>query len=171
MPFSNPDFPNQVFSTVEELREAQRLRRQVEEDISNRSEEVTRVTATIIPAPQNLLEQKVADLEKLVQSLQQKLDTQEEEDQEPLNPDNLPIGMVLQGESKGHRYTLEVLADGYLCSTGHIEPTLSAAAERVSGNRRSGWKFWKDFYGNPIGEATGRFKKHAAASPFADPMS
>ncbi len=92
-------------------------------------------------------------------------DSGEEPEGSPVNKDGLPVGMVLQGESKGQRYTLEILPEGYLCSTGQIEPTLSAAAQRVSGNRRSGWKFWCDFYGNPIGEATGRFKKRDSAVP------
>lgn len=166
MPFTNPDFPNQIFSTIEELQEAYAQRKRIEEDLANRSEdvEVTRVTATVIPAPQSVLEQRLMELERQLEEVTRRLHKQGEEP--TINKDGLPVGMVLQGESKEKRYTLEVLEEGYLCSTGEIAPTLSAAAEKVSGNRRSGWAFWKDGQGTPIGEITGRFIKHELTDPF-----
>ena len=164
MPFTNPDFPGREFTTVEELKEAYSKRENIEKELESRSEEITKVVATIIPAPPELIESRVVSLEKEMEELRSQIGSSEEDPEtNPVNKDNLPIGMVLQGESKGRKYTLEILAEGYLCSTGHIEPTLSAAAQKVSGNRRSGWKFWCDFYGNPIGEATGRFSKGASS--------
>ncbi|MBD3260780.1 MAG: DUF2924 domain-containing protein [Candidatus Altiarchaeales archaeon] len=160
MPFTNPDFPNQVFNTVEELQEAYKKRDRVEKDLASRGAGVTKVTATIVPVPEGTLERKLAELERQVEEMSQKLEGKRAE----YNKDNLPIGMVLQGESKGTHYTLEVLEEGYLCSTGEIAKTLSSAAELVSGNRRSGWAFWKDGNGTPIGEITGRFNKDGAAS-------
>lgn len=163
MPFTNPDFPNQVFQTVAELKEAQEKRQQIEKELESRAGEITRVTATVIPAPPSVLEKRIAELEeKLAQATRQLGDPSQPSE----NKDGLPIGMVLQGESKGQRYTLEVLEEGYLCSTGHIEPTLSAAAEKVSGNRRSGWAFWRDGYNTPVGEITGRFSKREVTDPF-----
>lgn len=165
MPFTNPDFPNQVFSTVEELQEAYAARRRVEAEIAARSgeaSEITQVTATIIPAPQSLLERRIMELESQLEKVTRQL----EEKVPELNKDNLPTGMILQSESKGQRFTLEVLEEGYLTSTGEVSDTLSHAAEAVSGNRRSGWAFWKDGRGTPIGEITGRFTKHDLTDPF-----
>lgn len=164
MPFTNPDFPNQIFNTVTELQEAYAKRQKVEKEIENRSEQINRVTATIIPTPQTIIEKRLLELEKRIDTIYGKL--REKEDSPTANKDGLPIGMVLKGESKGQSYSLEVLEDGYLCSTGDIEATLSSAAERVSGNRRSGWSFWKDGRGTPIGEITGRFTKHELTDPF-----
>ena len=58
MPFTNPNFPNQIFSSMDEFYEAQLRRQKVEEEIKSRSEEVTKVTATIVPTPQNILEKR-----------------------------------------------------------------------------------------------------------------
>ncbi len=81
------------------------------------------------------------------------------------NKEGLQIGLILRGESKGRFFTLEVLDDGYCCSDGSIYESLSGAAQGVSGNRRSGWKFWTDVAGTPIGETTGRFKRNASNDP------
>jgi hypothetical protein len=58
------------------------------------------------------------------------------------------------------------MEEDYLCSDGNIYQSLSGAALGVSGNRRSGWKFWKDIEGNAIGELTGRFKGESRTNPF-----
>ncbi len=164
MSFTNKDFPNRVFNTVKELEDAIEKGKQIEENIAARSdvdEVITRVTATIFPSPQGALERRVILLEQQLADFQSNLGKSKK------NKDNLPVGMVLRGESKGQSYTLEILEEGYLCSTGEIEATLSAAAERVSGNRRSGWVFWTDGKGTPIGEITGRFDKRELTDPFA----
>lgn len=171
MPFTNPDFPGQVFSTVGELQDASDRRLRVENDLARRTQEtededsITKVTAIVIPTPREVLERRVILLEQHLKKVLKLLETKESEDSKT-NNDNLPIGMVLKGESKGKDYTLEVLDKGYLCSTGEITTTLSAAAEAASGNRRSGWAFWKDMQGIPIGEITGRFKKRDRTNAF-----
>lgn len=54
----------------------------------------------------------------------------------------IPVGTVLHGTSRGKSFFLEVVADGFV--VGQIKyPSLSAAAEAVSGVRRSGLAFWK----------------------------
>ncbi len=161
MPFTNPSFPGQVFDSIDEFNEARRKRTEVEGSIAERSEEITTVTATVIPASKDLLERKVSALEKRMQDLESKVIS------EPTgNKEGLEVGTTLRGESRGQTYTLDVLDDGYLCSDGNIYDSLSGAALGVSGNRRSGWKFWKDVAGTPIGELTGRFKKNASNNPF-----
>ncbi len=79
------------------------------------------------------------------------------------NKDGLPIGLVLIGTSRGPDgvstdYMLIVEELGY--SVVHMfegQPlayqSLSAAAEAVSGVRRSGWTFWKLEDGRSVKEA------------------
>jgi len=167
MAFTNPDFPGREFKTVDELREATQESKRIESNLAaaHDDEEVTKVTATIIPSPQYALERRAILLEQQLESVIRQLEAASN-NETTLNSDNLPIGMVLKGESKGKSHKLEVLEEGYLCSTGEIVATLSAAAEEVSGNRRSGWKFWTDGQGTPIGEITGRFEKHELKDPF-----
>jgi hypothetical protein len=168
MPFTNPDFPGRIFKTTNELQSAVQESKRIESDLAAAAagdDEVMSVTATIIPSPQYALERRVILLEQQIESLTRQLEAMSD-NKSSLNKDNLPIGMVLKGESKGESHNLEILEEGYLCSTGEIVATLSAAAEEVSGNRRSGWAFWTDGQGTPIGEITGRFNKHELADPF-----
>lgn len=168
MPFTNPSFPGQIFSTVEEFEEARRKRAEIETNLAQRAsiaDDIVRVTATIIPAPKDLLERKVVSLERQVEEIRQKLSSIVSEEATH-NREGLSIGTVLRGESRGEEYTLEVLEEGYLCSNGKIYDSLSGAALGVSENRRSGWKFWKDVAGIPVGEITGRFAKNASNNPF-----
>lgn len=164
MAFTNPDFPNQIFKTFDEYEEARKKRANVEKSIAERAqaEEITKVTATVIPASKELVERKMVDLEKRIRELEHKASGSHPTH----NREGIQIGTVLRGESKGQEYTLEVLDEKYLCSDGVIYDTLSGAALGVSGNRRSGWKFWRDVAGTPIGEITGRFQKNAASNPF-----
>lgn len=167
MPFTNPDFPNQIFDTIQQLEEAYKKRKEIETELAVRAEEsnqITHVTATVIPAPSSLLERRILELESRLEEITNQL--QEKSGVLKTNKDNLPIGMILKGESKGQSYTLEITEDGYFTSTGEIADTLSQAAEIVSGNRRSGWAFWKDGRGTPIGNITGRFSKHGLTDPF-----
>lgn len=171
MPFTNKQFPGQTFKDVPDLKEAQRRRREVEDSIATRSEEITHVTATVIPAPKALLERSVADLQSQVSELSSEVRRLVTKGAEPAvekkpNKEGLRVGTILQSESRGKKYTLEVLDEDYLCSDGTIYQSLSGAALGVSGNRRSGWKFWKDIEGNPIGELTGRFKSESRGNPF-----
>lgn len=166
MPFTNPDFPGRVFNTTAELQEAIQESKKIESSLAAQSDDtVMSVTATIVPAPQDALERRVILLEQQLEDMARKLEDKQE-NKVTLNKDNLPIGMVLKGESKGETHKLEILEEGYLCSSGEVVATLSAAAEEVSGNRRSGWAFWTDGRGTPIGEITGRFKKRELNDPF-----
>jgi hypothetical protein len=59
------------------------------------------------------------------------------------NKDGIPIGLSLMGSSiKGGIHVLTVNADGYYIGITKYD-SLSAAAEVVSGVRRSGWTYWK----------------------------
>lgn len=166
MPFTNPNFPGQTFRTVAEYEEARRRREEIERTLASRSdlEQVTSITATILPAEQSLMEAKIAKLEKEIEKLQAAFESLDpEETKEQLNAEGITVGKVLIGESKGRKFTLEVLDQGYLCSDGKIYHSLSGAALGVSGNRRSGWRFWKVQEGQSVGEKSGRFRTHAHA--------
>jgi len=168
MPYTNRDFPGRKFSNTKEQEDAQEKRNSIEQEISERQTRdntITCVTATIIPAPQSVLERRLLEAERRIDELNRIIEKGPPKTS-TLNKDNLPIGMILQGQSKGKDYTLEILEEDYLCSTGDIVPSLSAAAGRVSGVRRSGWEFWTDRKGTPIGTITGRFNKDECSDPF-----
>lgn len=58
-----------------------------------------------------------------------------------INKDGIPYHINLIGNTRGVPYILTVEKDAYY--VGHTPyRTLSAAAEGVSGSRRSGWMFW-----------------------------
>lgn len=164
MPFTVKEYPGQRFETIDEYTEAKRRRISVEKSLEARAmepepEELTRVTATVLPAPPRVVETKLVELERevarLSTTISRMLESPKEEKRE------LETGKVLHGESQGRKFTVEVLENGYLCSDGKIYESLSGAALGVSGNRRSGWKFWKDATGTPIGVVIGRFSDHA----------
>lgn len=161
MPFVNRDYPGQIFDSFEEFEEARHKRKEIENSLAERAGEIINVTATVLPASKKLLEQKIVDLERKMDKILKFVERKPTE-----NKEGLRIGLVLRGESRGREYTLEVIDEGYLCSNGVIYQSLSGAAEGVSENRRSGWKFWKDVEGTPIGNVSGRFKINAANSPF-----
>lgn len=171
MPFTNPDFPGQMFRTIGEYDEARQKRRDIEKKLVEREgKEATSVTVTLIPVPQALLERKVAQLEEKLGDLQTQLHNLLSHTpglyKRRTNDEGLKIGTILRGESKGREYTLEVLERGYLCSDGQIYQSLSGAALGVSGNRRSGWKFWRAQNGSSVGEESGRFLVHVGNNPF-----
>jgi len=58
------------------------------------------------------------------------------------NDEVIPTGTVLTGNTKGVNYFCQVKEDGFYVGVTKY-PSLSAAAEGVSGVRRSGWTFWK----------------------------
>ena len=73
-----------------------------------------------------------------------------------LNKDGLPIGMKLTGtSSKRGTYLLMVGSTAYYVG-GTAFDSLSAAAEAVSGVRRSGWTFWKTIDGTTVKDAFGK---------------
>jgi len=163
MPFTVREFPGQIFRNMNEYREAEKIRKEIHANLEDRERiyedepQKARVTATIIPADQHLVERRVAIIESKVDALVDRFDALLEPNPPAENKEGLQVGTTLCGESKGVRFTLEVIEDGYLCSNGDIYQSLSGAALGVSGNRRSGWVFWKDIHGTSIGEITGRF--------------
>ena len=163
MPFTVREFPGQLFRNMNEYKEATRIRKETyasleaPERIYADEPQKTRVTATVIPAPRELVENRVAAIESRLDALIDVVRALQEPGPPAENKEGLRVGTTLRGESKGSRFTLEVLEEGYLCSNGDIYPSLSGAALGVSGNRRSGWVFWKDIHGTSIGELTGRF--------------
>lgn len=163
MPFTVKEFPGQRFETIDEYTEARKRRADVESSIEARSkepekEELTRVTATVLSAPPRVVETKLVELESEVTRLSGIINVLLGSSKAEKR--DLEVGVILHGESQGKRFTVEVLENGYLCSDGKIYESLSGAALGVSGNRRSGWKFWKDITGTPIGVAIGRFPEH-----------
>jgi hypothetical protein len=170
MPFRVKEFPGQLFNNMDEYREAQTRRKDIERELANRASarekepHQTRVTATLIPADRELVEKRVAMVESKLGTLIKEVDVLKQTKPPEKNKEGLKVGTTLWGESKGNRFTLEVLGDDYLCSNGEIYQSLSGAALGVSDNRRSGWVFWKDINGIPIGEITGRLKSEPKGS-------
>jgi hypothetical protein len=64
----------------------------------------------------------------------------------------IPEGTVLTGETRGLPYFLKVRDGGFYVGITKYD-SLSAAAEGVSGVRRSGWTFWKLPDGKTVKEA------------------
>ena len=55
--------------------------------------------------------------------------------------DEIPVGTILKGMTQGTPFWCVVKPDGYYVGINRYE-SLSAAAQAVSGVRRSGWTFW-----------------------------
>lgn len=55
----------------------------------------------------------------------------------------IPVGTILTGSSKGKNFLAVVEAVDRIKVGNTLYSSLSAAAEGVSGVRRSGWSFWK----------------------------
>ena len=159
--FTVDGFINKTFETIAEYEEA-KLERAALEDCEP---QITEITAVLLPASKDVLEEKVLALEKQLTELCMKT----EKPKPTKNKEGITVGTLLQGESKGSKYTLEVLDIGYSCSDGSKYASLSGAAEGVSGNKRSGWKFWRNLDGRSIGEAIGRFKLNEQLNPFELP--
>ena len=75
------------------------------------------------------------------------------EESETVNGDDLPLNTAYLGITKGVPYILTVNDIGEYIVGGKKFGSLSAAAEHVSGVRRSGWTFWKTFDGKTLKEA------------------
>lgn len=85
-----------------------------------------------------VLEQQIDHMKKMIQSLKTKKTPSN------LNKDGVPIGLECWGTTEKVPYLLimSVEIDGYRIGNFKYS-SLSAAAEAVSGVRRSGWVFWK----------------------------
>jgi hypothetical protein len=64
----------------------------------------------------------------------------------------IPVGTTLVGITKGTPFWLAVKEDGFYVGI-HKFNSLSAAAEKVSGVRRSGHAFWKFYEGKYTGKS------------------
>ena len=87
----------------------------------------------------NVLEQQIEHMQKMIRSLKTKKVASSN-----LNKDGVPIGLECWGTTENSPYlqVMTVEIDGY--RIGNFKyASLSAAAEVVSGVRRSGWVFWK----------------------------
>jgi len=105
----------------------------------------------------NILEQQVAHMSKIIAGLKGKNKKTTNAYQDPtghVNKDGLPVGLMCYGVTSKYPFPifLEVEEGGYLVGTTPYE-SLSAAAEAVSGVRRSGWAFWKLNDGTTLKEA------------------
>ncbi len=100
------------------------------------------------------LEQRLIHMTNMLDSLfamvKDLSDTTDKEKNEEINKTidkkkadlTIPVDTILTGNTKGLSYFLQVRKDGfYVGETKH--ESLSAAAEVISGTRRSGWTFWK----------------------------
>jgi hypothetical protein len=88
----------------------------------------------------DILEQQIGHMQKMIQSLK----TKKIKEVSNLNKDGVPINLECWGTTENSPYmqimTTEI--DGY--RIGNFKyGSLSAAAQAVSGVRRSGWVFWK----------------------------
>lgn len=73
-----------------------------------------------------------------------------------VNKDNIPVNTSLIGITRGVPYTLTISGDGsYYVGITKFQ-SLSAAAQAVSGVRRSGWVFWKLANGKTVKETYSR---------------
>ena len=87
----------------------------------------------------NILEQQIEHMQKMIRSLKTKGSVPSN-----LNKDGIPIGIECWGTTEKTPFLqiMNVEIDGY--RIGNFKyASLSAAAEAVSGVRRSGWVFWR----------------------------
>jgi len=91
-------------------------------------------------ASQDSLYSLIKDMRREIQELRHiDQDSRIEDGQDKLN---VPIGTVLRGTTKGVPFWCYVKDDGFYVGITRY-PSLSAAAEGVSGVRRSGLVFWR----------------------------
>lgn len=112
------------------------------------------------------LEQKVFHLTNsldnlftMVKELTDKVDTDKNkvigaviEKKKKENKVEIPEGTILTGTTRGLNYFMHIKDSGFYVGITRYE-SLSAAAEGVSGVRRSGWTFWKLPDGKNVKEA------------------
>lgn len=113
-------------------------------------------SATIVQSPENIVE-RLAWLEARIAAMQEafnitKTTLIKKENAEPTqnayesiekNREGLPLNTCLIGKTKGTPYVLTIWKDGKYYIGNKEFASLSAAAQHVSGVRRSGWAFWK----------------------------
>lgn len=113
-----------------------------------------------------ILEKQVDDILKIISLLKSRLTPTQRSSKTKyskldaphgLNKDNIPIGLVCIGETEKKPFPVCMTVKENSYQVGDEEfASLSAAAEAVSGVRRSGWVFWKVPDGRTLKEAVGR---------------
>lgn len=112
-------------------------------------------TAVLVQEPANLndkvkmLEASITAMQEAFSITRKTLITKEQADPAlnayavEKNKEGLPLSTCLIGVTKGIPYVLTIWTDGKYYVGNKKFASLSAAAEAVSGVRRSGWTFWK----------------------------
>jgi len=107
-----------------------------------------------------------ASIEKHIKELEKRLHQVEKEVRSFIRDKNtlvsesakvpdVPYDVLFVGHSRGRQYTMIHTKEGFKVGN-RIYPSLSAAAEGVSGVRRSGWTFWCLPDGRTAKEAFGK---------------
>jgi len=101
-----------------------------------------------------ILEQQIVHMQNTIRRLKGTTDRPIADVTEGLNKDGIPIALECYGSTESNPFLmfLTVEEDGYRIGT-HKFASLSAAAQAVSGVRRSGWTFWKLPDGTTLKEA------------------
>ncbi|KKN37796.1 hypothetical protein LCGC14_0759970 [marine sediment metagenome] len=122
---------------VEEVQVEERQPQTAEEKIVSLDQRVSFLTSSL------------DNLFTMVKDLANKADTDKNkiigaviEKKKKENRVEIPEGTVLTGTTKGLNYFMHIKDGGFYVGITRYE-SLSAAAEGVSGVRRSGWTFWK----------------------------
>jgi len=106
--------------------------------------------------PKNALEQRIAALEQRLAEMEARF---RRANQEPRRTKSktpqVPYDVLLVGITRGIQYTLVRTPQGFRVGNT-VYKSLSAAAEAVSGVRRSGWTFWRLPDGRTAKEAFGK---------------
>lgn len=110
-----------------------------------------------------LLEEQMKHMQRIISKLKRTRSSSTEINggvpSEDLNKDGIPLGMVCFGatEKSPFLFYLTVEMDYYTVGSYQF-PSLSSAAEAVSGVRRSGWTFWKFLDGDKVKTLKETFK-------------
>jgi len=120
----------------------------------------TNVCITVDPASLeaderiSLLEEQVKHMQRIISKLKKKrYGSKSTVTVENPNKDGLPIGTMCYGKTEKSAFLqyMEIEASGYRVGVS-LYSSLSAAAEAVSGVRRSGWTFWNTLDGKTLKE-------------------
>lgn len=100
------------------------------------------------------IEKRVEELEKRLYEMEVRFINNRGTSVSAKAPD-IPYDILFIGRSKGRQYTMIHTNEGFKVGS-KVYPSLSAAAEGVSGVRRSGWTFWCLPDGRTAKEAFGK---------------
>jgi len=106
--------------------------------------------------PPNALEQRIAVLEQRIAEMEARFRrANREPERTKSKTPQVPYNVLLVGITRGIQYTLVRTPQGFRVGNS-VYKSLSAAAEAVSGVRRSGWTFWRLPDGRTAKEAFGK---------------